>query len=203
MSLINDVFQFPFEFVGSRTFNSPSSSHKATYKTRLIMDETTTEEVFIKSKMYLDHLIFIYNRYRIDNIATTETSYSLYIKLLDNEEWIEKQLYYASYDNDTNIICNENKYDENLEINGQFYICIDIIASIIEDTFPHEPEDEEIYRGTIIRERDCVICYENIPNVLFSDCLHMVVCSRCNRVGSIQRCPICRANLNRIKITIH
>ena len=204
MSLLNDVFQLPFEFVGSRTFNFPISSHKTTYKTRLITDETTTEEIFIKSKMYLDHLILKYNRYRIDNIATTETSYNLYIiKILDNEEWFEKQIYYASYDNDTNILCNEKKYDDNLEINGQFYICIDIIASFVEDTFPHEPDDEEIYRGTIIRESECVICYENIPNVLFSDCLHMVVCSRCNKVGRIRSCPICRTNLNRVKIKIH
>ena len=59
-----------------------------------------------------------------------------------------------------------------------------------------EEEDEEEVKPielkqTIIYE-ECVICYENKPNVLYSDCFHISTCKRCEELHPINKCPICR-----------
>ena len=59
-----------------------------------------------------------------------------------------------------------------------------------------EGEDEEEVepielKQTIIYD-ECVICYENKPNVLYPDCFHISTCKRCEELHPINKCPICR-----------
>ena len=43
-----------------------------------------------------------------------------------------------------------------------------------------------------IREKECVICYENTPNVLYPDCMYVSTCTRCEEIQPIFKCPLCR-----------
>ena len=51
------------------------------------------------------------------------------------------------------------------------------------------------------REDCCVICLESTPNILFLDCLHIVVCESCDDMKVSKNCDVCRAEISkRIKI---
>ena len=62
MNLVN-VFASPFRLVGFREFTRHGEGFKAVYKTNEIYDETTKEEIYILSKMYLDNIVSQYNNY--------------------------------------------------------------------------------------------------------------------------------------------
>ena len=72
---------------------------------------------------------------------------------------------------------------------------------VIED-YEDETEAEEFNIKTTITEPDCVICYENKPNILYTECLHRVVCNSCDAKGKFSKCPFCRTKIknNRIRI---
>ena len=59
-----------------------------------------------------------------------------------------------------------------------------------------EEEDEEEVESIELKQTiiydECVICYENKPNVLYSDCFHISTCKRCEELHPINKCPICR-----------
>jgi hypothetical protein len=44
-------------------------------------------------------------------------------------------------------------------------------------------------------EEDCVVCLSETKSVILMPCLHMCVCISCNRM--IDRCPVCRASIQR------
>jgi len=48
----------------------------------------------------------------------------------------------------------------------------------------------------IVREdkeaRECVICFDNIKNVLLRPCMHMAICHKCFDTKNPTECPICR-----------
>ena len=39
---------------------------------------------------------------------------------------------------------------------------------------------------------ECVICLTNTPNVLFCNCGHLCVCIECDKVKSLNTCPVCK-----------
>ena len=53
------------------------------------------------------------------------------------------------------------------------------------------------------REDCCVACLESKPNILYLDCLHIVICDSCDRLKKTGRknCDVCRAEIfKRVKI---
>ena len=74
-------------------------------------------------------------------------------------------------DNTKDNIKNEDKYEDNKEITGNFLIYLEITLYIDPSL---KEDDYEIKQ--YIPEDECVICYENKPNILYTDCLHFVVC---------------------------
>lgn len=51
-------------------------------------------------------------------------------------------------------------------------------------------------RRKIYREGEgCIICCEQPPNVVFLDCKHLCVCSRCT--DKLKQCPICRTPIKK------
>ena len=69
-----------------------------------------------------------------------------------------------------------------------------------------EAEEEEsgkpvINAGQSFKSNECVICLDNPPNVLFCNCRHMCICEECDRVKSVETCPVCKTE-NTIKQTI-
>ena len=39
---------------------------------------------------------------------------------------------------------------------------------------------------------ECVICLTNTPNVLFCNCGHLCLCTECDKVKSLNTCPVCK-----------
>ena len=198
-----EVFSSPFKLSHTRTYTEPIPTLKACYKTKNIYGKTTKEEIFVLSKMYFDQLILKYKNYILENQQTTESSYKLTVGLLENNELKHKHIYSCFYNNIENRISWENKYDDNFDIEGNFFISIVIFTEVIPE---YESNDDASHNKPILRtikESECVICYENKPNILFSECLHLCVCDVCDSKGRFSRCPMCRTKIktNKIRIT--
>ena len=39
---------------------------------------------------------------------------------------------------------------------------------------------------------ECVICLTNLQNVLFCNCGHIAICTECDKVKSLNICPVCK-----------
>ena len=63
---------------------------------------------------------------------------------------------------------------------------------IDESDFEDEEEQEPIELKQTIISDECVICFENKPNVLYPKCLHISTCKRCEELKPIFKCPLCR-----------
>ena len=180
-----EVFSMPFKLTKFRLFHDPISQIKVEFKTNDIFSETTKEEIFILSKMYLDQLILEYKNYIIEDQPTTESSYRLSVGIIENDELNFKHIYSCFYNNIRDRISWENKYNDNLNIEGNFFVCIDVNAMVIPDYDSNdEVEDDEPARKTIL-EPECIICFENKSNILYLKCLHVCVCNVCDSKGRL------------------
>ena len=197
-----EVFSMPFKLTKFRLFHDPISQIKVEFKTNDIFSETTKEEIFILSKMYLDQLILQYKNYTIEDQQTTESSYRLSVGILEEDELKFKHIYSCFYNNIEDRISWENKYDDNFNIEGDIFVCIDVNAMVITDYDSNdEVEDDKPIKKTIT-ESECIICFENKPNMLFLDCMHLCVCNGCDSKGKFYKCPMCRTKLKNQKIRI-
>ena len=197
-----EVFSSPFKLIEFNVFHQPIPKMKAKYKTSDIFSETTKEEIFILSKMYFDKLILEYKNYIIDDQQTTESSYVLSVELIEEDELKFKHIYSCFYNNVEDRISWENKYDDNFNIEGDFFVCINVDAMVIPD---YDSNDEDVYYNIVkktITEPECIICFENKSNILFLECFHLCVCNVCDSKGRFNRCPLCRTKIKSQKIRI-
>ena len=197
-----EVFSLPFKLIEFNVFHQPIPKMKAEYKTSYIFSETTKEEIFILSKMYFDKLILEYKNYIIDDQQTTESSYVLSVGLIEEDELNFKHIYSCFYNNVEDRISWENKYDDNFNIEGDFFVCINVDAMVIPD---YDSNDEDVYYNIVkktITEPECIICFENKSNILFLECFHLCVCNVCDSKGRFNRCPLCRTKIKSQKIRI-
>ena len=192
----------PFKLVKFNLFHDPLQI-KAKFKTDDIIGETTKEEIFILSKMYLDHIILQYKNYIIEDQPTTESSYRLTVGIIENDELKYKHIYSCFYNNIQDRISWENKYNDNFNIEGSFFVCIDVNAMVIPDydSNDDEVEDDKPSRKTIL-EPECIICFENKSNILYLECLHVCVCNVCDSKGKFNKCPLCRTKIKNQKIKL-
>ena len=201
---LSDVFTTPFKLSEFETIYEPIPEIIANYKTTDIVSKTTKEEIYILSKMYFNQIVSQYKNYTIDGQRTTESSYRLYAGLIEDDELTYKHIYSCFYNNIEDRISFVNKYNDNYNIEGVFFICIDVHTMVIND---YEPDyDDNSHNRPILRtikESECIICYENKPNIIFSECLHLCVCDTCDSKGRFSRCPMCRTKIktNKIRIT--
>ena len=197
-----EVFSSPFKLTDAWTNITPVPTHRAYFKTDNIFGETTKEEIYILSKMYFDSIIQQYKNYTIEDQQTTESSYRLSVGLLEDGELKYKHIYSCSYNNIQDRISWDNKYDENLDIEGDYFVRIEVTAMVFTDYDSNdEVEDEDQLKRTIT-ESECIICYENKPNMLYLECLHLCVCNICDTKGRFRKCPLCRTKIKNQKIRI-
>ena len=75
-------------------------------------------------------------------------------------------------------------------------IDIDTRPRMDDDVFVHYTPPEETYK-----QKECAICLESAPNILYLDCMHIAVCDVCddkNRTAALQlKCDVCRATISR------
>ena len=200
-----EVFSSPFILYEANSFDNPGKMLKLIFKTKDIEGSTTAEEVFILSKRHFDDIVTQYKNYYFGgNVQAKESSYRLYIGMVKDHEFNEYNIYSINYDNIKDKICNENKYYSNFEVEGNFNIYIKVSVKWWEDYNSEEEddsEDEEPPRKTIT-EPECIICFENKPNILFLECFHLCVCNVCDSKGKFSKCPICRTKIKNQKIRI-
>ena len=194
-----EIFRHPFKLTSRRKDveeNYKGEYHK--FKTEEIKGDTTKEEVYVLSKIYLDNFIKKFKDYQIENEEITESTFYLYAEIVEDYELNEKHIYSVAYNNTKNIISFKNKFNDDFPIKGNFKICIQISCYV----FYYEDDEDHSLVKNVIKEDDCVICYENKPNILFLDCLHFCVCNECNSNGGLSKCPLCRKKLIKGKILI-
>ena len=196
----------PFKLVKFDLLHDPSQI-RAKFKTNDIFGETTKEEIFILSKMYLDQIILQYKNYIIEGQLTHESSYKLSVGIIEDDELKYKHIYSCFYNNIRNRISWENKYDDNFNIEGSFFLCIDVDAIVIPDYDSDDDFYDEFYEDIkpprkAVLEPECTICYENKSNILYLECLHVCVCDVCDSKGSFNKCPLCRTKIKNQKIRL-
>ena len=200
MNLI-DTFKSPFKLIATFHYNNPCNGFRATFKTNTIIDETTKGSIYILSKMYFDNLVSKFKIFRIGDRLTTESTYRLFVEQVEDCELQQKHIYSIAYNNIEDKISWENKFDDDFTIvEGNFRIGIDISAYVVED---YEDEDEDpTPPKRAIFEPECIICFEKQPDILYTECLHRVVCVSCDTKGEFKRCPMCRTRINNNRIKI-
>ena len=198
MNLV-DTFASPFKLVYHHQYRDPCDGLRTKYRTNNIYDETTKEEIYIISKMYFDNFVSTYKIYHLHDRPATESSYRLYVEQVEDYELTEKHIYSMAYNNIEDKMSWENKYDGNFPIEGRFRIVIDVTAYRFED-YDEDDEYEEYEVKKSIKEDECVVCYENKPNVLYTECLHFAVCDSCDKNGYFTKCPMCRKKINNQRI---
>ena len=201
-----EVLSMPFKLVKFDLLHDPLQI-KAKFKTDDIFGETTKEEIFILSKMYFDQLILQYKNYIIEDQPTQESSYKLSVGIIEDDELNYKHIYSCFYNNVRDRISWENKYDDNFNIEGSFFLCIDVNAWVIPDydsnydCYDDYYEDIKPTKKTIL-EPECTVCYENKSNMLYLDCFHVCVCNVCDSKGKFKKCPLCRTKIKNQKIRL-
>ena len=198
-----DVFSSPFTLCKYNSYDHPCKFLKVKFKTKDIEGSTTAEEVFILSKKHFDDIVTQYKNYYFDNVQAKESSYRLYIGMVKDYEFNEYNIYSIDYNNIKDKISNENKYYSNFEVEGNFNIYINVSVKWWEDynSEEDEDEDEEPIKKTI-SEPECIICFENKPNILYLECLHVCICNVCDGKGKFYKCPMCRTKIKNQKIRI-
>ena len=203
MSLLYEIFDSPFKLVNSqsRDYEEPIPSLKFEFKTDDICDTTTKEIIFNISKRHFDDIIRQYKNYVLNGASTTESSYALYVSIFKDDEWEYKHIYSILLDHESDRISWENKYIDNMEIEGDFFIGIDVNVYV-------SPANEDLYGDydyklkKSIKEDECVICLNNKANILYTECLHFVVCDGCDKKGKFSKCPLCRKKIKNQRIKI-
>ena len=204
MSLLYEIFDSPFKLVNSqsRDYEEPIPSLKFEFKTDDIYDTTTKEIIFNISKRHFDDIVLQYKNYVLNGVSTTESTYSLYVSIFKDDEWELKHIYTMLLDHESDRISWENKYDSNMEIEGGFFIGIDVVVYVSPADEDRYDEDYDYKLKKSIKEDECVICFNNKANILYTECLHFVVCDGCDKKGKFSKCPLCRKKIKNQRIKI-
>ena len=204
MSLLYEIFDSPFKLVNSqsRDYEEPIPSLKFEFKTDNIYDTTTKEIIFNISKRHFDDIILQYKNYVLNGVSTTESSYALYVSIFKDDEWEIKHIYSILLDHESDRISLENKYDSNMEIEGEFFIGINVVVYVSPADEDRYDEDYDYKLKKSIKEDECVICFNNKANILYTECLHFVVCDGCDKKGKFSKCPLCRKKIKNQRIKI-
>jgi len=43
---------------------------------------------------------------------------------------------------------------------------------------------------------ECLICLENVPDIMFIPCYHNIICFNCQQTSKIDKCPMCRMKID-------
>ena len=57
-----------------------------------------------------------------------------------------------------------------------------------------EPDTKVINLFKIFKSDECIICYENKPNIIFCNCGHLCYCYKCYKIETPSTCPICKTD---------
>ena len=187
MSLLYEIFESPFKLVNSHSRDNGEPlipNIKFEFKTDDINDTTTKEIIFNISKRHFDDIILQYKNYVLNGVSTTESSYALYVSIFKDDDWEYKHIYSMLLDHESDRISWENKYIDNMEIEGDFFIGIDVTVSVSPVDEDHYDEDYNYKLKKSIKEDECVICLNNkANNYILNACILLFVIVVIKRVS--------------------
>ena len=208
---VKNLFKHKIPFYSLREENiniyefNTKSCLKIVYKTNTIKHPIELGISNFKDLMDKVNPFIYYLASKYQNVIEWNYEYGIFFDVIlafpkKEYELILKDYKLSKYPNDLSIdITEQNLYDfskEDIEklINTPFHVIIDVYAEYI-NRFYEEEDEEEVepieLKQTIIYD-ECVICYENKPNVLYPDCFHISTCKRCEELHLINKCPLCR-----------
>ena len=163
------------------------------YRTEKIAIPTNTDKAREKTHLFLKETIEKYLNHKIEGGRLVKTSYRLGIAWEGekDEKPKEKDLYTAAYKikEEEKILIEETifnyLYPETIQPN--FYIFLVCNVRYIQQK-PNFPE--------------CLVCLNNNSQVVYIDCLHVVVCASCDILGKLDKCPLCRREIKNQRIHI-
>ena len=172
-----------------------------------LCDPITYEELFNIIKPYLDKYVKEYEDHKIYRRPITNSIFRMIAycpKDLRLSDFMRgKILYELEVDNTNKKIKYEYKNTKLLETDKEkinsFYATIEVELYDENSFFQYDGE-----KDPRIEDR-CVICDQRRPNVLITKCLHMVSCSDCHRLYTINCCPYCNrpfAGIHKVKFAI-
>ena len=172
-----------------------------------LCDPITYEELFNIIKPYLDKYVKEYEDHKIYRRPITNSIFRMIAycpKDLRLSDFMRgKILYELEVDNTNKKIRYEYKNTKLLETDKEkinsFYATIEVELYDENSFFQYDGE-----KDPRIEDR-CVICYQRRPNVLITKCFHMVSCSDCHRLYTINCCPYCNrpfAGIHKVKFAI-
>ena len=212
---VKNLFKHKIPFYSLREENiniyqfSTKSCLNIVYKTNTIKHPIELGISNFKDLMDKVNPFIYYLASKYQNVIEWNYEYGIFFDVIlafhkKEYELILKDYRLSKYPNDLSInITDQNLYDfskEDIEklINTPFHIIIDVYAEYINRFYEEEVEEEDEeevepieLKQTIIYD-ECVICYENKPNVLYPDCFHISTCKRCEELHLINKCPLCR-----------
>ena len=207
MSSLKDMFKSPFKLISEETNEllNPIPNKIFTFKTSTIRDTTTKAEIFNAVKKDLDAIKKKYKNYIIDDTPSTESVYKVNIGIHENDGITTKDICRVSVNHISNAAMWVTKIMDEPEVKGEFFIAILVILTAFQNTENDSDsdfmEDEEEYKiRKTKREDECVICCKNPSNILYTECLHMVVCNECDATGNLSKCPFCRKKIKNQRI---
>ena len=107
--------------------------------------------------------------------------------------------------NDENGIRYINEYMNYFNDNG-FYLTFakKFVAYFIiyDDSEENDSHNRYINTNKTFKTEECLICTENIPNVIFCGCGHLCVCDECVKTYRSYKCPMCKHTNKNIRILI-
>ena len=170
-------------------------------------DPITYEELFNIIKPYLDKYVKEYEDHKIYRRPITNSIFRMIAycpKDLRLSDFMRgKILYELEVDNTNKKIKYEYKNTKLLETDKEkinsFYATIEVELYDENSFFQYDGE-----KDPRIEDR-CVICDQRRPNVLITKCFHMVSCSDCHRLYTINCCPYCNrpfAGIHKVKFAI-
>ena len=129
---------------------------------------------------------------------SNDTNYSYSVKRITARECVDGDISVLDKSSENRITF----FSSHSIIGGIFRIRIflraDYYKEEAEEESEAEGEEEEESEKPVInaaqsfKSNECVICLDNPPNVLFCNCGHMCICVKCDRVKSLETCPVCK-----------
>ena len=182
------------------------------------IDEINTVNYAVKTELYKDLIPYIvkyisskesYKNKLVDIVITSEEK-SKNIKILNKDIYIKLNSYGKSLFALNDVLLHKiGLMHDSLDGSDiSSYVMANSVYLIITVIGRHDPEYEietsnsvnKINEEETFKEDECIICFKRKSNVLFCICGHLCICSECRKNLKNNKCPMCNADKQIIRI---
>ena len=201
----NELFKKFYE--GDSDFVQPNEIEKTIlFRSRQFENVVmSTKKIKHLSNSFIEMLCKKYRRGFLKGYQIKRSSYTLSIVTKDMREMYENEdvhrtIYSIKIDTEKNTLKKYLNYD--IDLPGDY--CIEICVCLQTETYEYFEDfslRDDIPYIEAFKVELCCVCYENKPNILYPDCLHLAICIDCQEKGDFKQCQLCRKEITyKIKI---